>query len=191
MASGLRGGGGRWGPCLAKGRALRASPFSAHFTAGGLCAVRVPWAKPFAFHGCAHRARTARLRAHGPMAWPLAIQWRVAFGAGEAGGGAGPSRGASRRGPSRANGRARALQMARVQTVLQCAPRARTKGTPLPLPPAGRCAPMECHWHAKKISKTPLRMVRGFDTIWALSSTRGFWVVRRCLGTRLAVTPKS
>ena len=82
MAGGLRGGVGRWGPWLAKGGALRASPFLAHFTAGGLCAVRVPWAKPFAFHGCAHRARTAKQRAHGPMAWLAVIQWRVAFGAG-------------------------------------------------------------------------------------------------------------
>ena len=103
--------------------------------------------------GCAHRARTAKLRAHGPRARPLMIQWRGAFGQGDCFPlGVEPSgcrrAGALALGPSPmalqwhrpkdspprrplANGTSNGMQSLSVNTVSQCAPCARTKGKAL------------------------------------------------------------
>jgi len=87
--------------------------------AGG--AVRLPCAQALPFLWCAHRARTAKQRAHGPMAWPLDIQWRVSSGGFEGGA----------LGAGEAYGRVKWPAIARCVTVLQCAPCARTQGMPL------------------------------------------------------------
>ena len=65
-------------------RPILSRPFH-HFA---VCAVRLTDGEALHFLGCAHRARTAKLRAHDPRGKPMMIQWRGAFFLGGAHGGA-------------------------------------------------------------------------------------------------------
>ncbi len=148
----------------------RAQTFHGALLQRGVCAERLAMCEAFPCRWCAHRARTAKRLWHTPMAGPVALHWRGAFGewgpkgksiakplAGAKALGSSPSAEPLARALA-ANGKPPArprpvhkllaprqwqrpgLENGSCQTVLQCAPCARTQGSPLAQPLAKRFA---------------------------------------------------